>query len=134
MIAAASFCARTRSWTDPDNENQIKPEAFFRRAPIVKDGAIVCPRDQDGLSVFRGDKITADECADQFGTCFGVVTVHAGTLRDLGLEIIADPEDDRKALITNLPFENPGDPAQEFLIGRVADSARVVLRCNKRRR
>jgi hypothetical protein len=50
-----------------------------------------------------------------------------GLLRDLGLEIIQDPEDAGKLLITNLPFENPHQAEAERLAGRVAAHARLVV-------
>lgn len=41
---------------------------------------------------------------------------------------IDDAEDDRKVLITNLPYENPENADEEKLVGEVAAPARVVHR------
>ena len=70
--------------------------------------------------------MNADECISQFSKCFGVVSLHVGSLLDLGLAVIEDPQDRRKALITNLPFENPGTAEGEKLAGDVASIARIV--------
>jgi hypothetical protein len=40
--------------------------------------------------------------------------------------VIEDPQDSRKALITDLPFENPGTAESEKLAGDVAKIARIV--------
>lgn len=116
-----------KAWFDPDSRSAVKPEAFFRRRPSEKDGQWY-PRDEDGLSLFRAEKISAEECMKEFGTCFGIVSLHSGRLKDLGLNIVLDDQDSRKVLVDNLPFENPGDADQEKLVGDVAVSARIVIR------
>lgn len=112
-------------WIDPDDTTRVKVEAFFRRPPETVDGT-VAPRDVNGLSLFRTDRVSEYECADEFKKCYGMVTLHVGTLRDLGLIIEPDEVDNRKVLIKNLPFENPGNAAEETLVGDVADTARVL--------
>lgn len=107
-------------WFDPDDPLRVQPDAFFKR-----------PTDVDGLSVFRADQIGIDECLCQL-KCFGAVSLHVGTLRDLGLEVIEDNADGRKALITNLPFENPGNAQEEKLAGDVARTSRIVRHLKKR--
>ncbi len=116
-----------KSWFDRDNPSLVQPEAFFRRAPEEKDGVRLA-KDEDGLSLFLADKISAEECRAEFKTCFGVVSLHVGTLLDLGITIVADAQDDRKVLATNLPFENPLNADEEKLAGDAAKTARVVLR------
>ena len=114
-------------WFDPDNLTAVNADAFFRRPPIETEG-VRNPRDEDGLSLFRADRIDPDGCIDEFSRCFGIVSLHAGTLMDFGLRIVEDNEDSRKVLITNLPYENPGTPEAEKLAGDVAKSARIVRR------
>jgi len=77
--------------------------------------------------------IRQEECIESFNRCFGLATVHVGTLRDLGLEVIYDVEDSRKVLITNLPYERPAEAAAEKLVGDVAKTARVIVTCNHKR-
>jgi hypothetical protein len=121
-------------WIDPDNEDRVTPEAFFRRRPIKKKGSDeVDPRDQDGLSLFFRSRISAEESVHSFGRCYGLATVHVGKLRDHGLRVIPDPEDDRKVLIPNLPYENPGTKDEEKLVGNVAKTARICLKCDYKR-
>ncbi|MGI0085427.1 MAG: hypothetical protein ACREBQ_10130 [Nitrososphaerales archaeon] len=115
------------SWFDPDDQTKVKPEAFFRRPPRQKDN-VRDPQDEDGLSLFRADKISPDDCIREFRRCFGVVSLHVGTLMDLGLTVIEDERDPRKLLVTNLPFENPGTALGEKLVGDVSDTARIVKR------
>jgi hypothetical protein len=46
----------------------------------------------------------------------------------MGLEVIRDPQDYRKVLVTNMPFEEPEDPDMERLLDAVAGSARIHTR------
>lgn len=64
--------------------------------------------------------------------CFGVATLHVGTMRDMGLSVIWDPADSRKVLIVDMPLENPNDASQEELLDRVALSARIAIKCDYR--
>lgn len=119
-----------RGWFDPDDPSRVQPDAFFRRSPDEKEG-VRDPKDADGLSLFRAERATVEECMGEL-KCFGVVSLHVGTLLDLGLNVIEDKADNRKALITNLPFENPGNAEDEKRVGDVARSARIVKRLPKR--
>jgi hypothetical protein len=62
------------------------------------------PMDADGLSVFDAAQIDIDECIEQNSTCYGLATLHVGTMRDLGLTVRWDPEDPRKVLIVDMPL------------------------------
>jgi len=110
-----------------DDQTGIKADAFFRRPPTTLKGKHY-PGDDDGLSVFLADQITPENCAATFSKCFGIVSLHTGHLQDLGLLVIEDQEDRRKALIINLPFENPGTAEAEKLAGDVAKIARIVTK------
>lgn len=105
-----------RRWLDPDFPGRIKSDAFFRRNPA----------DRDGLSVFRASEYTPEYSAKQLQGCKHVASLHVGRLRDLGLEVIPDPEDQTKLLISNLPFENPRDANLERLAGKTAATARLI--------
>jgi hypothetical protein len=61
-------------------------------------------------------------------SCHGLATLHVGTLRNHGLNVIRDPQDTRKILITDMPLENPNDERQETLVEAVANTARIKLR------
>jgi hypothetical protein len=57
-----------------------------------------------------------------------------GTLRDEGFTVIRDPEFPQKCLITDAPFENPNDGAQEHRLDQLAAMARIKHRCNYKRK
>jgi hypothetical protein len=108
---------RRKEWFDPEDGKRVKAEAFMRR-----------PKDQDGLSVFDSQRINQKDCIEANLSCHGVATLHVGTLRDHGLSIIRDPSDPKKILITDMPFENSNDEAQDTLLDAVAASARISNR------
>lgn len=103
-----------------------------RRSKIKPDGS-TDPGDDDGLSVFDSYHIELWPCIKKESSCHGVATLHAGTLRDLGLSVIRDPGDYRKLLITDMPLENPENANQEALLDAVARSARIATRCKWKR-
>ena len=104
-------------WIDPDKATAkgLKADAFFRRKI-----------DTDGLSVLKAGTMEPREFGATFNPCHGIATLHVGRLLDLGVTVAPDPEDERKLLLTNIPFENPGDAAQEKLAGDIAKSARII--------
>jgi hypothetical protein len=119
---------RVKQWIDPDDDRRVKSEAFMRRKPRTLDNGHLDPGDDDGLSVFDSFHMNIQACRADEGSRsgHGIASLHVGTLRSLGLEVIRDPQDQRKVLITNMPFENPNEAAQEALLDRVADSARIA--------
>lgn len=121
---------RVKQWFDPDDHNRVKSEAFMRRRPRTKDDGSVDAMDQDGLSVFDSLHMNVQACIEDEGTKsgHGLASLHVGTLRNLGLTVIRDPDDYRKLLIADIPFENPNDKDQEALLDTVADSARIASR------
>ncbi|HVP48800.1 MAG TPA: hypothetical protein VMT32_19540 [Bryobacteraceae bacterium] len=125
---------RQKDWFDPDDDSRIKAEAFMRRRPKVKQDGTNDPGDDDGLSVYDSFRISRQACIEGERSCHGVVTLHAGTLRNLGLHVIRDPRDPLKLLIPDMPLENPNDARQEALLDLVADSARIAERRRWRRR
>jgi hypothetical protein len=119
---------RRKDWFDPDDETRVVDAAFARRRPKTDaNGAVTDTGDDDGLSLFDSFHIEARACIEQELSCHGLATLHVGTLRNAGLEVIRDPNDHRKVLITNMPFENPGEA--ESLLDIVAASARIHTRC-----
>jgi hypothetical protein len=122
-----------KAWVDPDNDSKIKAEAFMRRRPKLLESGKIDPMDSDGLSVFDSYRIDGQACIETSRSCFGLATLHVGTLLDHGLTVIRDPEDYRKILITNIPFENPADADQEHLLDTIAESARIAVRCKHKK-
>jgi hypothetical protein len=119
---------RRKDWFDPDDETRVVDVAFARRRPKTDaHGAVIDPGDDDGLSLFDSFHIEAQACIEQELSCHGLATLHVGTLRDSGLQVIRDPNDHRKVLVTNMPFENPGEA--ESMLDIVAASARIHTRC-----
>jgi hypothetical protein len=119
---------RRKDWFDPDDDSKVMAEAFMRRRPTVRKDGIEDLGDNDGLSVYDSFRIQKQACMEDSESCHGLVTLHVGTLRDLGLNVIRDPSDNRKILITDMPFTNPDDERQETLLESVARSARIEVR------
>jgi hypothetical protein len=124
---------RRKDWFDPDDDSRIKAEAFMRRRPKVKPNGEHDPGDDDGLSVYDSFHMDAQSCIQSELTCYGIATLHVGSIRDLGLNVVRDPTDPRKLLITDMPLANPGDPEQEALLDKVAGTARIATRCKWRK-
>ena len=119
---------RRKNWYDPDDDSKVMAEAFARRRPrILKDGT-EDPGDDDGLSAYDSSRIHRQACMEDCECCYGLATLHVGTIRNLGLTVIRDVADDRKILITDMPLMNPGDKDQEALLESVAKSARIEVR------
>lgn len=122
-----------KAWIDPDDDTKMKAEAFMRRRPKRLVSGEIDPGDDDGLSVFDSYRMDQQACIETSNRCYGVATLHVGTLLNHGLSVIRDPEDSRKILITDIPFENPDDADQERLLDTIADTARIAKRCKHRK-
>jgi hypothetical protein len=120
---------RRKDWFDPDDDSRVKADAFMRRPPKTLEDGTIDLMDSDGLSVYDSYHINVQACIEDTLSCHGVATLHVGTVRAMGLTVIRDPDDYRKILITNIPFQNPNDAAQEALLDAVADKARIATRC-----
>ena len=110
------------------------PDAFARRRPRPKEDGTVDPMDEDGLSVFDQSRISIQECVESSSRCYGLATLHVGTLRAKGLSVIRDPEFSQKCLMTNAPLENPNEPEQEYLLDQLAGMARIHHRCKYKKK
>lgn len=98
-----------------DRENKrLLPAAFIRRDP---------PRDAAGLSV--NYNMAPTECYESLKKCYGVASLHVGKVRDMGLDVIADT--DNHANVVNLPYPADDEVQAEWLAGRLAKHARLVL-------
>jgi hypothetical protein len=108
--------------------------AFARRRPKVREDGTTDPMDEDGLSVFDASRIGIPECVESGSRCYGLATLHVGSLRDKGFTVIRDPEFPQKCLITDAPFENPNDAAQEDRLDQLTAMARIKHRCKYKRK
>jgi len=122
-----------KEWFDPDDTTRVKAEAFTRRRPKLLDTGVDVPGDDDGLSVFDSFRIDPQTCIETTNRCYGIATLHVGTLLDYGLTVIRDPSDRARILITDAPFENPNDATAERLLDDIAESARIKIRCRHKR-
>jgi hypothetical protein len=100
----------------------------MRRRPRIRQDGTHDPGDNDGLSVYDSFLIQPHACMEDSESCHGLATLHVGTLRNLGLNVVRDPIERNKILITDMPFINPGDDAQETLLEGVSKSARIACR------
>ena len=98
---------RVKQWFDPDDNTRVKSEAFMRRRPRTAQDGVIDPMDEDGLSVFDSLHMSTQACVEDVGTKsgHGIASLHVGRLRDLGLTVIRDPEDQRKVLIGECPVD-----------------------------
>jgi hypothetical protein len=119
---------RKKDWYDPDDESKVMAEAFMRRRPFVRKDGTENPGDDDGLSLYDSFRVQRQECIEDSNSCYGLATLHVGTLRNLGLNVIRDPKDVRKLLVPNMPLTNPGNADEEALLESVARSARIAAR------
>lgn len=123
-------------WIDPDDPTKAQAEAFARRRPKTRPDGGVDPGDDDGLSVF--DSFFWPDLKACIETnsnrCYGIISVHVGTLLDHGLHVIRDPKDRTRLLITDLPLESPNNAEAEDLLEEIATTARIKVRCNYRRK
>ena len=102
---------RSRRWLDPTREN-VLPAAFFRR-----------PNETDGLSVNPSSECDIKYVRELLNPCHGVVSLHVGRVRDLGLEV--EQDESKHACIKGLPYQDE-DPLQaERLAGQLAKQARI---------
>jgi hypothetical protein len=100
-----------RQWINPET-GDVMPDAFIRR-----------PRgDEDGLSVRLN--CTAAAAEEGFNRTFGVVSLHVGRVRGLGLDVVADEPE--HANIVGVPYQHEDSGRAEWLAGQLAAQARVV--------
>jgi hypothetical protein len=80
-----------RRWINEDT-GEILPDAFFLRKE----------KGEKGVSVNIAAVCSPQECASRFSKCNAVISLHVGSVRDLGLDIVQDKP--THANITELPF------------------------------
>ena len=93
----------------------IKPTAFIQR-----------PNETDGISVtIASSECSALQLARSFKKCYGVVSLHVGYIRDIGLDVRLSPPPESHALIVGFPANDAA--RTEYLAGLLANSARRQL-------
>lgn len=102
---------RSKKWIDRE-KGVILPAAFFRR-----------PTDTDGLSTNLASVCTIDDVRSKLNPCHGVVSLHAGRICDIGLDIEQDSLD--HANITGVPLLDEDDVEAERLAGLLAKQSRI---------
>jgi hypothetical protein len=108
---------RSKSWIDEVN-HRATADAFRRRSR--ENGG-----DDDGLSVNLG---SVEACRAVLKKCQGVVSLHVGRVRDIGLDVRSDPEDADHALIVGLPYPEDDPDTLETLAGALAEQSRLAWR------
>jgi hypothetical protein len=104
-----------KNWVDKTTQ-RVLPAAFRRRPS---------PVDDDGLSV---NTESAASCAAALRECFGVASLHVGSIRDLGLDVVVDAAP--HANITSMPRDTDDRTEAERLASLLARQARLVARAN----
>ena len=102
-----------KAWINADT-GEVKADAFLRRPK---------PKDPDGLSVAIAARRSPSQASRVLTNCGGVVSVHVGRVRNLGLDVVPDSED--HANITGLPYPEDDRDTAEWLAGKLAKQARL---------
>lgn len=100
-----------RSYITPSGD--VHHTLFLRRPP---------PADTDGLSVGHG--CTPAECAREFNKCKRVCSLHVGSVRDMGLDIL--PDSPTHANIVGLPLESDDEKSAMDFATDLAEHARII--------
>jgi hypothetical protein len=102
---------RSKKWIDREKE-VVLPAAFLRR-----------PIDTDGLSTNLASACTIDDARSKLNPCHGVVSLHTGHIRDIGLDVEQDSPD--HANIIGVPLLDEDDVEAERLAGLLAKQSRI---------
>ena len=101
-----------KKWINEDT-GQIRPSAFFLRKH----------RGETGLSVNISTVCSPEDCAERF-RCKAVASLHVGSVRNLGLDIVQDMP--THANITGLPYREDNLAEAERLAGLLAKQSRII--------
>jgi hypothetical protein len=102
-----------KKWINEDT-GEVLADAFVRR----KD------RQEIGISVNIATTITPAECTSKFNRCNAVASLHVGSVRDLGLDIIQNKP--THANIVGLPYREDDAGTAERLAGMLAQQSRII--------
>jgi hypothetical protein len=107
-----------KNWIDK-HANQVTSAAFFRRIPSDE-----VEGDPNGLSAGIAANCSVDEFREGFRACYGILSLHVGRMRDIGLDVHQD--EPQHANITGLPYREEDELHAERLAGLLAQQARFV--------
>lgn len=102
-----------RQWIDEETE-KIERSAYFLRKN----------KNEQGLSVRIASACTPQRFAAQFRNCYGVVSLHVGRIRDLGLDVV--PDSPSHAQIVGLPYREDDRPKADRLARLLTNQSRIV--------
>jgi len=107
------YRAARRRWVQQlEGADVILPDAFLLRTQ------------ENGLSVRPASRVTPKQCAEGLTGCTGVLSLHVGRVRNIGLEVVADAED--HAEVRGLPHRSENAAEAERLAGLLAAQARII--------
>jgi hypothetical protein len=106
---------RNKRCIDEDT-GEVGLEAFYLR------------ESEDGLSICIASKCLPEECASNLRKHYGIVSLHAGRIRSLGLDVIHAPLDgfECHGLIKGLPFRNDNPAEAERFASLLCKQSRFV--------
>lgn len=110
---------RSKHWIDRD-KHVVAPAAFYRR---LENGLNGLPKDKDGLSVDIASVCKVEEAGANLTRRYGVVSLHTGRIRDIGLDVVQDTPS--HANITGTPYKDEDDARAEFLATLLAKQSRI---------
>ncbi len=93
-----------------------------RKTGHILAAAFILRANECGLSV--SFDCTPEECAAHFKTCHGVVSLHVGRVRNLGLDVI--PDDTHHANIVGLPHPEEKPAEAEHVARQLQAQARLA--------
>jgi len=100
------------SWLPQDGG--VAAAAFYRRS------------DEDGISVFIASACPLEEARTLLARVKGIATLHTGRIRDLGLDVVPDPEDRRHAEIVGVPLSDEDLDGANYFADLLAEQARIA--------
>lgn len=104
---------RSKSWLRLDTR-EVLPAAFIRRPR---------PKDADGVSVSPASICSIEETRNKLNKCYGVVSLHVGRVRDIGLDVQQNGPD--HASIVDIPYQEDDPLEAERLAGLLARQSRI---------
>lgn len=81
-------------------------------------------KEEKGLSVNIAAVCSPQECANRFSKCNAVISLHVGTVRDLGLDVVQDKQN--HANITGIPYREDDLAEAERLASLLAKQSRII--------
>ncbi|GAB4177822.1 MAG: hypothetical protein Fur006_09750 [Coleofasciculaceae cyanobacterium] len=100
-----------KQWIDEDT-GRVKADAYFLRA------------NEPGLSVNIASVCSPEQCAGFFRKCYGVASLQAGHVREIGLDVEQDSIN--HANIIGLPYREDNLAEAERLAGLLARMSQLV--------